>query len=311
LRILLLSLWMFLLCVPIQGTFAAFYDVSIGAGDVSFSPAELILGTPTRIYATISNRGERDVEGEVRFYDNDVLIGAKPFSVRANVRPEDAWVRWTPQGYGAHAIRVVVDNDPAFTDANPDNNRVTVSAFIDRDTDGDGVPDAQDEDRDNDTILNQDEITRGTDPLKQDTDGDGVLDAKDVFPLDPKRSVAPPPVASSTPRVIAPAPVRRQATASPTAVPPTTRLPAPIPSVGAPPQDEVLSSELPASTSTLEEAASTATPVLMEPALQASSPASAAPQVASTNPWSAILVVAAALSAVAAGLFIWLGGRSS
>ena len=300
-----------LLLGSVQSVSAALYDASISSSDISFSPEELILGDATRIYATISNSGERDVEGTVRFYDNDTLIGAKPFSIRANLRPEDAWVRWSPQVYGSHTIRVVVDNDPTFTDGTPANNTVSITAFVDRDTDQDGVPDQQDDDRDNDSILNRDETTRGTDPSNRDTDGDGVDDAKDVFPLDSKRSVTPPPVPTSTTRVVTPVPTRPRVVApTPTvAQAPTVRNVVPAPSVVT---TATTSSPLvleATSTEALVEV--TSTPVL--PEIEPVTPlvVSSTPTVpASSNPWSAILAAAAVLSAGAAGLFVWLGRKS-
>ena len=41
------------------------------------------------------------------------------------------------------------------------------------DTDGDGIPDATDPDDDNDGLTDEEESTRGTNPLLADTDGDG------------------------------------------------------------------------------------------------------------------------------------------
>ncbi len=299
-----------LLLGSVQGVSAALYDASISSGDVSFSPEELILGDATRIYATISNAGERDVEGTVRFYDNDTLIGAKPFSIRANLRPEDAWVRWSPQVYGAHTIRVVVDNDPAFTDGTPANNTVAVNAFVDRDTDRDGVPDQQDEDRDNDTILNRDEVTRGTDPFNRDTDGDGVDDAKDVFPLDSKRSTTPPPVPTSTASVVAPVPARPRVVAPTPAV---TQAPTVRNAVPTPTSLTILATSSPltleaTSTVVLAEVTSTFELPMIEPVV--SVVASSTPtRPVSSNPWTPILVAAAILSAGAAGMFVWLGRR--
>ena len=52
------------------------------------------------------------------------------------------------------------------------------------DTDGDGIPDSQDPDDDNDGLSDIQEQALGTDPLQPDTDGDGHGDAEDAFPLD-------------------------------------------------------------------------------------------------------------------------------
>jgi hypothetical protein len=285
---------------------AALYDVSVRAVDVSFSPPELILGTPTRIYATLTNEGERDVEGTVRFYDNDILIGSKPFSVRANLRPEDAWVRWTPQGYGAHSIRIQVENDDAFLDAVPGNNRVTVEAFIDRDTDGDGVPDQNDDDRDSDGVLNADEVTKGTDPLRRDTDGDGVDDPRDLFPLDPRRSALPPPTSTSTRRTT---PVT-----TPTAPRPTTAATT-VPRAVAVSPSVTTTGIIPAVSTTAEvvipEAPAIATPIeiIEQPDLLISQGSSSQGVVQEADLWRNYLIFAALFSAVVAGGFIWLSTR--
>lgn len=304
---LLLSL--LILCGSVGTVSAAQYDVSIGSGDVSFSPPELILGTATRIYATVTNNGEKDVEGTVRFYDSDQLIGAKPFSVRASVRPEDAWVPWTPQGYGPHTIRIVVDNDASFMDAIPTDNAVSIAIFVDRDTDGDGVPDRGDDDQDNDLILNIDEVSRGTNPLRADSDGDGVSDRTDAFPLDPRRTVTPPPAPTSTPRVIAPTSTRRPV-ATPTPV--TTRALG-LPVLTTSPTLAVITSST--EPVLLAEPFTTSTKLVETPAMSVtdseigSSTSSTVGSTPGSSPWNWVLIAAAALSAVAAGLFIWLGHR--
>ena len=67
----------------------------------------------------------------------------------------------------------------------------------DRDTDGDGIPDAQEgqdgtrsdrADSDGDGISDSAEKAAGTNPMNADTDGDGVNDADDAYPLDPLRA---------------------------------------------------------------------------------------------------------------------------
>ncbi len=306
-----------------QPACAALYDVSVGAGDVSFSPPELILDTPSRIYATVSNNGERDVEGVVRFYDNDVLIGTKFFSVRANMRPEDTWVRWTPQGYGAHTIRVVVENDDAFPDASPGNNGVSAAIFVDRDADRDGVPDQQDDDRDNDTVLNAEETRRGTDPLRRDTDGDGVDDPKDAFPLDARRSVVPPPTPAPTPKPASKPTVQSTVTArrAVTATPSVSTAEAVSTNAARADSDSlvVTSSGIGIETVTGTEVTVEASAVTnsssgtLSPAEDASRIESdvAVHQSSSgtRNVLGNWLVLAAILSALAAGTFIWLGRR--
>ena len=299
---------------------AVFYDVSVSANDVSFAPQDLIVGMGTKIYATVSNNGERDVEGTVRFYDGDALIGAKLFSVRAGTRPEDAWVNWTPQVYGDHTLRVVVDNDGAFMDAVPANNAVALPIFVDRDTDKDGVPDRSDDDRDNDLVLNVDEARLGTDPLKADTDGDGVNDRLDVFPLDPLRSKAPTPVAAPLKIVTPPVAAAKGATPSVPArrspvvaqLPPAAP-PSPAQEVVPVTQEQLVdlapeAVQTTQATSSLIAPSSTGEVPILEVIPAPVTSTSHSPEAPGSSNW--ILAAAAAISAATAGFFIWLGRRA-
>jgi hypothetical protein len=57
----------------------------------------------------------------------------------------------------------------------------------DIDTDGDGILNHADTDKDNDGLLDFDEVILGTDPLLIDTDGDTYNDSVDAYPLDPDK----------------------------------------------------------------------------------------------------------------------------
>ncbi len=192
---------------------AALYDVSVNTKDILFEPDQPILNQQSQLYVTLNNRGERNVEGVVIFYVNNARVGAKAFSLRVNGRPEDVWVHWTPDSLGTHAMRVEVVNDPAYPDANLENNIVTETTFVDLDTDADGVPDRFDKDRDNDGLTDEKEKTLSTDPLRRDTDNDGVADKEDFYPLDQARTkyVPPPPPKPVTPPATEP---RRPTTAT-------------------------------------------------------------------------------------------------
>jgi hypothetical protein len=61
----------------------------------------------------------------------------------------------------------------------------TASNTADRDTDGDGIFNLQDDDDDGDTLTDAEEAALGTDPLDPDSDDDGYNDAEDEDPLDP------------------------------------------------------------------------------------------------------------------------------
>jgi hypothetical protein len=224
------------------------------------------------------------------------------------VRPEDAWVNWTPQVYGAHSIRVLVENDDAFADGMPGNNLATLAVFIDRDTDHDGVPDREDDDQDNDLILNVDEGKKGTDPLRADTDGDGVNDLLDAFPLDPRRTILPPPVTRTTPPVTAPVPARRPASPSVATQPISSSVGAGI-VVGAAVTSTVIDVSFDESTSTpmvLSEAIQYTTPTVAGESDRSPSSTNSSSET-SFGVWSVLLGGAALLSLAAAGNFIWLG----
>src|SRR3972149_1769976 len=66
-----------------------------------------------------------------------------------------------------------IDNCPYVSNANQS------------DTDGDGLGNACDKDRDGDGLPNDEETRLGTDPLNRDTDGDGVDDGQDNCKLTP------------------------------------------------------------------------------------------------------------------------------
>lgn len=221
-------------------THAASCVLSIGAQDISVVPAAPFLNQSARIYATVQPLCNSDTEGSVLFYANDALIGNKPISYKKAGRAEEVWVNWRPTQYGETKIRVdtkgeggevgdsalitlFIDRDTDgdgigdLTDPDDDNDGVLDAAdkwpldpTRSRDTDGDGIDDSIDSDDDNDGLFDFAEQNLGTNPLKYDTDGDGVGDKQDAFPLDPKRSVLPPPEP-----VVAPAPP------TPTAAAPT------------------------------------------------------------------------------------------
>ncbi|HVM90279.1 MAG TPA: thrombospondin type 3 repeat-containing protein [Verrucomicrobiae bacterium] len=210
--------------------------LSIRTQDISLTPSAPFLNQSARVYATVQPQCTRDVEGEVVFYANDEEIVSKPISVKANGRAEETWANWRPSQYGDTTIRVDTKGDDGEV-----GDSASITVFIDRDTDGDGigdkvdpdddndgVPDDQDQwpldptrtrdtdhdgiddsvdsDMDNDGLYNWEEKAIGTDPRKYDTDGDGVGDKQDAYPLDPKRWEVPAAPKASTSTVAAPAP---------------------------------------------------------------------------------------------------------
>lgn len=167
---------------------------------VSLASPTTSVGQSQKVYATIDNPCDEDVEGTAVFLVDGSFLGSKPFSVRAGGRIADTWVTWTPRTAGTATIRVEVNGTL-------DPSRAGTSAFastgflVEIDTDRDGIPDSLDEDDDNDGLTDAQEKALGTDPKQMDTDHDGVDDKRDAFPLDPNKTQIPPP---SPPPVITP-----------------------------------------------------------------------------------------------------------
>ncbi len=211
------------LAVPGVGIRAADCILSIRSQDISIVPAAPFLNQSARIYATVQPECSQDAEGSVLFYANGALIGNKPISYKQAGRAEEVWVNWRPTEYGETTIRVDTKGEGGEV-----GDSASLTLFIDRDTDGDGigdredpdddndgVPDGQDQfpldpnktrdtdgdgqddavdsDDDNDGLYDFQEKELGTNSQKYDTDRDGVGDKQDVFPLDPNRSEAPAP----------------------------------------------------------------------------------------------------------------------
>ncbi|HJL24453.1 MAG TPA: MXAN_6577-like cysteine-rich protein [Polyangiaceae bacterium LLY-WYZ-15_(1-7)] len=93
------------------------------------------------------------------------------------------------------------DGTPDFEDTDSDDDGISDAdeagddnvATPPVDSDGDGTPDFQDTDSDNDGVSDADEVAGGTDPTDPDTDGDGESDGVEITggsdPLDPDDSV--------------------------------------------------------------------------------------------------------------------------
>jgi hypothetical protein len=213
-----------LLVAPVWSAHAA-CNLPVNASHISAVPILPAINQSVRIYVSIQPECSQDVEGAATFFIDGEQLTGKPLSIKAQSLPEEVWALWTPTVYGHHAVRVDTMGDGGATggsasidvfvdrdtdgdgildvaDSDDDNDGVLdaqdqfpLDAARSKDTDGDGIDDKIDSDKDNDGLYNFKEETLGTDPLKRDTDGDAVGDKEDAFPLDPKRTEAPPPPA--------------------------------------------------------------------------------------------------------------------
>lgn len=110
---------------------AARYDVQIQRSDVTFVPAAFVVGDHVRVYATVKNVGERDVQGNVFFSENGTAIGTPPpFSVRARGAEEEVWVDWEPAVVGERQIFIRIVTAPETRDEEPTNNEMIVPVTI-------------------------------------------------------------------------------------------------------------------------------------------------------------------------------------
>ncbi len=186
----------------VNSVLAAFTkDLSLASGDIRAQSSVMLNGT-VRIYATVHNNANVDLSGIVKFYDESAqrFIGTdQPVSVVAG-KTDDVFIDWKGDTLGAHTIAVRVapwseeEDDPA-------NNKGSVTIYVDRDSDSDGVVDREDTDDDNDAVPDRSDAFP-LDPKESvdtnhngignnadlDDDGDGISDIEDAFPLDAKES---------------------------------------------------------------------------------------------------------------------------
>ena len=188
------------------------YDMGISSSDIFFSETTLIAGQKITLYAVINNYGKYDIPGYASFYTGSQLIGSSQVvSIRAYGVSDEVFVNFVvPEG--SFNIRVDItrvnnteDKQP-IADENPANNSALTGMFYpEKDADGDGVIDKNDNcpnmansdqtdtdgdkvgnvcdsDDDNDGLTDEKEREIGTNPLDSDTDDDGILDGQDNCP---------------------------------------------------------------------------------------------------------------------------------
>lgn len=176
-------------------------DLALEEGSLR-TQQSVIVGNTVRIYATVKNNSESDLVGTVKFYDEsrqEFIGDDQPVSALGG-GTDDVFVDWSARSVGSFPISARVIPWDESSD-NPDNNKVTTSIYVDIDSDGDGIPNAQDPDDDNDGTSDGNDAfpndpTESADTDKDgignnaddDDDGDGVVDIQDTFPADSKET---------------------------------------------------------------------------------------------------------------------------
>ena len=201
-KILIIIFAMLLLMPSLSPALASTSDLSIDVGNVRFSKNtnNLLVGDTVRVYAAVANNGDTDALGYIAFYINNetTMIGSAEVSVLAGGYYDEVYVDFTVPDDDFRLLVSLLSVVP--TDSNLNNNNILTQKFnVQGDNDGDGIGDDTDADDDNDSLTDAQEIQMGTDPLLRDTDGDGVLDADDLYPLDPNKYKDEPIVISPEP----------------------------------------------------------------------------------------------------------------
>jgi hypothetical protein len=160
------------------------YDLGfVNNDDVWLSQEVLVIGDSVRLYARVHNLGSQDNSGYVTFYQGTVLIGESQVVTVLPNSTDDVWVDFEIPDVDFNILARVMGVYPSDENSN-NNEAVTGMYYPEEDGDGDGIPDSQDPDLDNDNLTNEEESSLGTDPENPDTDGDGIPDNLDEFPLD-------------------------------------------------------------------------------------------------------------------------------
>jgi hypothetical protein len=173
--ILIMLLWV--------GLFPSLVLATTGFADGNFwlSKTTLIEGDVVGMYALLVNSSDEILSGEVQFSNvtAGTLIGEPvPFLLQGGGTSSIVSVPWTSSigmyQFSAQIVNASFKDEFGLITSSKTNlsSTISISVFVDVDTDGDRVGD-------------QKEIEQGTDPTNPDTDGDGLDDDKDAAPTDP------------------------------------------------------------------------------------------------------------------------------
>ena len=138
-----------------------------------FSADEFFAGDQIRIYTAVQNNSGEDIEGIIEFFDNDISIGQKNFTL-LDRRVTEVWMD-DIVSEGKHDYSVSITEASINKPGQPAESvtpRIIKSdntILVDVDTDGDNIGDQEDPDDDNDGVPDTVERSENTDPLDKDS----------------------------------------------------------------------------------------------------------------------------------------------
>jgi subtilase family serine protease len=104
-------------------------DLVILEGDITFSDANITVGTPVNINATVRNNGTDNALGVfMNFYDNETRIGTELTLNLGGGDNKTLGVQWIPATAGNHTIRV--NATPYLGETNKTNNEANKTVYV-------------------------------------------------------------------------------------------------------------------------------------------------------------------------------------
>ncbi len=157
--------------LPLVGFAAPLSNAGFLQGGIWYSKDPFFAGETVRVYAAIFNSSNEDIAGTVEFLDNKRSLGTSDFFVERGGKFSQVWVDWSVTE-GEHTVEALitkaslvrVGSSSVPVELGQKAAQQSVRK-VERDTDGDGIGNAQDTDDDNDGLSDAQEKIQGTDPL--------------------------------------------------------------------------------------------------------------------------------------------------